>query len=226
MLGRDADGDHLRVTPPGGTEFDAWFDPVVHLLVRIREVEGFHPIDQRYNDFEQRAGMTVPITTIIDDGSGPADRQTLRLTSLEIAPARRPSAYAMPTAMPSDWSIDGGAHEVTVPFRLLNNHIFVDATVDGRGPFPFLVDTGGHDILTNPTVQALGLASQGDLQSHGAGEKTASTGYTRVKEIDVGGMRMRDQTVLTLDFSPKEVEENGGRQTCAVQFVFCPLDRA
>ena len=99
-----------------------------------------------------------------------------------------------------------------MPIRLANNHIYVDATVNGRGPFPFIVDTGGHTILTPSTVAALGLESQGSAPSAGAGQDIETNGYAKVREIAVGGMRMVDQTAFTLDFASKDTEgfEVGG----------------
>ncbi|MEP7185914.1 MAG: aspartyl protease family protein, partial [Rhodanobacter sp.] len=96
--------------------------------------------------------------------------------------------------------------EVTLPFRLLNNHIFIDVMVDGKGPFPFFVDTGGHDILTPSPASALGLKPEGATISGGAGEKTQLSGYTKVHTLRMGAATMSDQTVLILDMSPIAVE--------------------
>jgi hypothetical protein len=93
-----------------------------------------------------------------------------------------------------------------VPFRLINNHVIVSAHINGRGPYPFLVDTGGHDILTPVTAASLGIGSQGHASGGGSGEATTINGYARVESIDVGGARMRDTVALTLDFSPPTVE--------------------
>ena len=212
LAGRDAEGERLRVTPRGGKPFEAWFDPRSHQLVHIREVQGFQTFDTYYSAFAPRGRLNVPTRIRIEDGNGPSTTQTLTLTGFEVGPARPASAYAMPRGEPADWSIAGGAPSVTVPFRLLNNHIFVDATVDGKGPFPFIVDTGGHNIITPSTAAALKLGLQGTMPSAGVGEKTAEAGYTRVRSLGVGGLTLRDQTVLTLDFSPKPVEglEIGG----------------
>ena len=40
----------------------------------------------------------------------------------------------------------------------------------------------------------------------GAGDKAGSNGYAHVDQIDAGGAVLRDQTVITLDFSPPDVE--------------------
>jgi hypothetical protein len=206
-LGRDADGDRLRVAPPGGKAFEAWFDPATHLLARVREVQSFATtIDVRYRDYARIEGVMVPRTTTIDNGSGEAALQTVTLDRIARGPAQPASAYAMPQAKPGDWRIDDPSGQAVLPMRLYNNHIFVDVIVDGKGPFPFLVDTGGHDIVTPQTAKALALDARGEATSGGGGEKTVTAGYTRIKSLQMGKARLDDQTVLVLDFSPKKVE--------------------
>jgi predicted aspartyl protease len=100
-------------------------------------------------------------------------------------------------APPTGASIEGGAASATVPFRLLNNHIYVAVTVNGKGPYTFIVDTGGHALIDPELVSKLGLKIVGAAPMSGAGEKTASAGFTQVKEIAVGAIRMRDQLGFT-----------------------------
>jgi hypothetical protein len=204
-LGVDPDGRRLRVTPRGGKPFEAWFDCATAHLARVREVQGFMTFDFRYTDYVLEAGRALPKIATIDDGGGKTSLQTLTLISAVRAAARPVSAYTLPKGAPRDWSLPAEGR-ITAPFRLANNHIFVDVTVDGKGPFPFLVDTGGHGILTSPTVAALDLKSQGAMTSGGAGETRATSGYVQVRRLDLAGMTMRDETMLKLDFSPKPVE--------------------
>lgn len=206
-LGRDVDGDHLCVTPRGGKAFEAWFDPSTHLLARLREVQSFATTsDVRYRDYERHDGVMVPRITTIDNGGGEAGLQTVTLRGIAHGPTRDANTYAMPGAKPGDWHIDDPDGRTVLPMRLYNNHIFVDVGVDGKGPFPFLVDTGGHDIVTPQTAAALALDAKGAATSGGGGEKTATGSYTRIKSLQMGKARLDDQTVMVLDFSPKDVE--------------------
>ena len=204
-VGVDPEGRRLKVTPPGGKPFEAWFDCATAHLARVREVQGFMTFDFRYADYVRQADRALPKIATIDDGGGEASLQTLTLISAARAPARPESAYTLPKGAPRDWSLPAEGR-ITVPFRLANNHIFVDVTVDGKGPFPFLVDTGGHGILTSPTAAALDLKSQGAMTSGGSGEARPTSGYVQVSRLDLAGMTLRDQTMLKLDFSPKPVE--------------------
>jgi hypothetical protein len=204
-LGVEPDGRRLKVTPVGGKPFEAWFDCATAHLARVRETQGFMTFDFRYAGYVRQGGRALPKIVTTDDGGGEASLQTLTLVSAAREAARPAAAYALPKGAPKDWTLPAEGR-ITVPFRLANNHIFVDAKVDGKGPFPFLVDTGGHGILTSPTVAALDLKSEGAMPSGGSGEARPSSGYVQVRRLDLGGLTFRDQTMLKLDFSPRPVE--------------------
>jgi hypothetical protein len=196
----------LRITPVGGQPFEVWFDPQTHLLIRIRETQSYGATtDTHYSHFQRRAGGLIPTQIVIDTNDDPTYRQTLRLRELSATAARPASTYAMPIDRPADWSLPPPGR-VTMPFTLTNNHIIVDVRIDGRGPYPFLVDTGGHDIVTPYAAKGLGMRTVGDTPSSGAGEKSVSSGYAHVARIDAGGALLNNQTVVTLDFSPPDVE--------------------
>lgn len=203
-LGVDANGAHLRITPRAGKPFEAWFDAGTHLLARIREVQGLTTVDVRYRHYARLLGVMVPRITVIDNGSGEADLQTVTLRDVVAGPTQSDAIYAMPATPLRDWSI--GGDQTVLPMRLYNDHVYVDVRVNGKGPFAFLVDTGGHLILTPQTAAALSLHAAGAAASSGAGEKTVTSGYTRVHELQAGTAKMRDLTSLVLDFSPKAVE--------------------
>jgi hypothetical protein len=198
--------DSLKVTPSGGNSLEAKFDPTTHLLSSIRQTLTFGTTTEtRFSDYRRRSGGLVPTRIESFTGDDPTTREVSTLSSLKLAGARPAGTYSMPTSSPSDWSLPA-SHQATIPFRLLNNHIILDAKVNGKGPFPFLLDTGGHLILTPSTLKALGLVSKGESASGGGGEALTTNGYSPVDLIDVGGAALRHQTAVTLDFSPREVE--------------------
>lgn len=198
--------DTLRITPRGGKPFDARFDPVTHLLMSLREDQSFGLYTTtEYSSYERRGGYLVPMQVVTMTNGDPGTRETMRLSSLTFSKRADDVAFRMPERVTRSWSLPA-AGRVTVPIRLVNNHVVADVRVNGRGPFPFLVDTGGHDIITPETLGELGLPSLGASPSFGAGNKAGSNGYAYVDSIDAGGAVLRDQTVITLDFSPKDVE--------------------
>ncbi|THD58506.1 aspartyl protease family protein [Phenylobacterium sp.] len=196
-VGREIEGgralDHLSVAPRGGKRFDAWFDAETHRLARIAYDTQFLHMKETYSDYRREGGLNLPHKIASDPGMGAEGVETSVLDKVSFGPARPLSAYAMPTAPPTGAVIAGGAASTTVPFRLLNNHIYVQATVDGKGPYTFIVDTGGHTLLSPQLVQQVGLKSVGEGVSSGAGEGHSSLGFVRYGEIAIGGVRLKDQ---------------------------------
>lgn len=193
----------LNIFPKGGKPFEAWFDQQSHLLAKTVEVQLFLTITTTYADYRDVDGVMVAGTVKVDSGTGgTGDLQTL--TQATFLPVRPASAYAQPSWSRDNLSLPGGS--TTIPFKLLNNHIYANVRINGKGPFLFIFDTGGHNILTPATAAALGLVSKGDAQSGGAGEKTVSTGYVKVDKIQVGDMTMKDTAAFVLDFSSPKTE--------------------
>jgi hypothetical protein len=209
-VGRETEGgrayDHLAVTPKGGGRFEAWFDADTHLLARTAEPQQFFHTQTLYGDYRREGPVTVAHRRSVDFGTGPSNVQTYTLTRLSFGPARPRSAYARPTAPPGGGRIVGGAASVTVPFRLLNNHVYVEATIDGKGPYTFIVDTGGHTLISPRAAKAAGLTSVGESATSGAGEKTGVTGFARYHEIALGQARLTDQTGFVTGVYDKAIE--------------------
>lgn len=203
VLGEEPDGTRLRITPAGGKAFEAWFDPRTHLQTRLRESRGFQVAEIHYRDYRRVQGLVLPNTTVIEEGG---DTRTLSLEKVQLGPRQPPAAYAPPPSPPKDWQLDSVDGRTTLPMRLLNNHVYVDVQINGAGPFPFLLDTGGHDILTPATAQALGLSSVGNGTSGGGGERTLPTGYVQVDSLQIGKARVDRQTMIVLDFAPRAIE--------------------
>jgi hypothetical protein len=185
--------DHLTVTPRGGKPFGAWFDPNTHLLAEITEDRQFFHTRTWLADYRPEQGLQLPHTVTVDNGSGEANYEKLRLTSFQLGAPRPLADYSCPTSAPTGASLDGGATSVTLPFQLLNNHIYITGTVNGKGPYTFIVDTGGHTLISPHLVAEVGLKTVGAAAMSGAGDNTAASGFTRVDEIALGAVRMRDQ---------------------------------
>lgn len=198
--------DHLAVTPRGGSRFDAWFDADSHLLVRTAEPQMFFKTQELYDDYRRFGKIMLAGTRSINFGNGPSNIQKMRVTSATLEPARAQGAYARPTSpVPGGELVDGAVSD-TVPFRLLNNHVYVEAMVNGKGPYTFIVDTGGHTLLSPRVVTEVGLESLGKSETSGAGEKTAPSGYAHYREIAIGKARLRDQVGFTIQIYEPAVE--------------------
>ncbi|HEY7642277.1 MAG TPA: aspartyl protease family protein, partial [Steroidobacteraceae bacterium] len=198
--------DHLAVTPRGGARFDAWFDADSHRLLRTAEPQMFFKTQETYGDYRRFGKVLLAGTRTVDFGTGPSNIQKMKVTRVEQAPARAPSAYARPTAPARGGALVGGAVTDTVPFRLLNNHVYIEARVNGKGPYTFIVDTGGHTLLSPRLVKEVGLHSVGEAANSGAGDKTETTGYAHYDEIAIGKARLHDQVGFATNIYEPPIE--------------------
>lgn len=85
-----------------------------------------------------------------------------------------------------------------VPFSWIDNRVFVDATIDGRGPFHLLLDTGAEASITPATARTLGLAVGAGERESGVGSATVATGTTSLHELRVGPAVLDDLSVHVL----------------------------
>jgi predicted aspartyl protease len=209
-VGREArDGvtlDHLMVTPNGGKVFDAWFDTRTHLLKQIAEMRQFFHTQTFFEDYRREGAITLAHAITLDPGVGKAHYETLVLDRVALSRTEPRVFYSCPTANPTGMRLKDDRTAVTSPFRLLNNHIYVTGRVQGKGPYTFIVDTGGHTLLSPRVVQAAGLDAQGKAASTGAGEKVSSSGFAQVGEMEVAGVVMRHQTAIVTNVYDTAIE--------------------
>jgi aspartyl protease len=198
--------DVLTVAPRGGKPFDAWFDSKTHLLARTVEVQGFQTITTYFSNYQSIDGVKIAAKQLVDDGTGEQYRQTYTLSSARFIPGRALAAYAAPKVALTDARITNGSGRTTVPFQLLNNHIYADVLVNGKGPFLFIFDTGGHDLLMPDTAKTLALTVEGASPGTGAGEGVVTTGFTRDVSFRIGDLVIKNRAIAVLPIASREIE--------------------
>jgi Aspartyl protease/PDZ domain len=209
-LGRESlagtSADHLLVQPRDGVRFDAWFDARTHLLLQIAEPRMFFHTRTVFSDYRREAGVMIAHSILEDSGTGEAGYERLRLRTMSFGPARSLQAYACPRTPLTGVTLAHGATSISVPFRLLNNHIYVEGRVNGKGPYTFLVDTGGHTLLSPKLIAQTGLTAVGNAPESGAGAKHSSMGFVQVPAISLGGVEMHDQVAFATDIYSPDIE--------------------
>lgn len=208
-LGIKAKGNHkyavLRVTPQGGKAFEAWFDEGTHLLARTVENRGFQTITTTFANYRRVDNGLLASTLTTDDGSGGKYLKTENLSSVKLV-VKQPGEYSMPTVDLAKAGIDNNVGETTVPFKLLNNHIYADVLINSKGPFLCLVDTGGFATLTPTTAKSLGVMIEGQSNMGGAGAGLMAMSYARGLTFQIGALKIENQPAVVLPFTSREVE--------------------
>jgi hypothetical protein len=93
----------------------------------------------------------------------------------------------------SKFSIADGKTTTQLPFELIDNRVFVEGQLNGRGPFHFILDTGaGGFAIVGEVAERLGLQIKDAGQESGVGEKKVRTGEARIAKVQLGDLRFED----------------------------------
>lgn len=97
---------------------------------------------------------------------------------------------------------------VHVPFETVDGRIYVQARVNGRGPFRFAIDTGASGMGRADTslVTLLGLSMHGEATTSD-GVKSASVATTRLDSLELGGVVRRDLEVIARDYNSRNAPD-------------------
>ena len=197
---RQADGKSypaVKVTPKDAEPFEIWFDPATHQIAREVQLTGGQPHSFLFSDFQTVDGVTVPKKIIDRVGGDPKFDAVAVTQSLAFGGKEPASRFAPPPPPPNSAQFPAGKTAVTVPFHLYNNHIYVDASIDGKPAVPFVFDTGATDILETGAAQKLGVKVEGSLPGGGFGDKIADFGLAKVKSVSIAGLTLPDQVFGT-----------------------------
>jgi predicted aspartyl protease len=198
--------DKLEATPPGGRTVTLWLDQRTHLVRRAEMLLSSSRFVQRYDGYRAVGALVLPSrvgTTAYD-----ADTESVvdHAAWSAAAPADR-KALARP-AYPGDARIAGGAASATMPVVVGERGILVSATIDGKGPLRFILDTGAYAILSRRTADALGIKGAGAGAISGVGG-SIQTEIAKVHEVKMGAASMRDIPFLVHEMPKRVFTENG-----------------
>jgi hypothetical protein len=182
----------VRITPRGGRPFDLWVDAKTYLLDRIVEKTAGETRTEYLSDYRDVSGLKLPYASRSTNGETRYDQVTM-VQSIELNVRLDEAMFWMPQPPPPDFAVAGGKTSTTVPFELLNNHIYLPVSLNGKGPFRLLCDTGGQNIVTPELAKELGLKSEGALQGRGVGEKSEDIGLTKIETLQIGEATLSNQ---------------------------------
>jgi hypothetical protein len=185
----------IRVQPRNGAPAVLTIDPATHLLASVSTREPLGTTVIQYGDYREVGDVVLPFSIV-----SPSDAWAVSVRRYQLEGRPNANDFA-PPAQPADARIDGGAASSTVPLVLEGRQLLVWVSINGRAPMPFILDTGGHAILTTQAAAALGLAGSGGGTSGGSGAGTITTQYTRVRSIRIGNAEILNQPMLIIPYS-------------------------
>lgn len=182
-----------RVTPQGGVPAILRFDRQTGLLHQSEYRIWGNRLIHHYDDWRDIGrGVTVAFTQRDEDPED-EDTQTIRLTSAKIGATKHSAVVFARPPQPKDYAVRGAA-STTVPYEDDGGaRIYVPAFVNGKGPFAFEIDTGGHLIIGTEHATTLGLKSAGRFANSGAGTAIVHAGIATGVEIRIGDAVLHNQ---------------------------------
>ena len=160
---RSANGtvyDVLAVTPPKGSELDLWLDPLNHLIARVTATIGIVSTTTSFSNYRRVDGVTFTFESNTQTSCGNSFSERVSLLDVNSDVAER---LRVPSQNVHDYAITGGT-STTVPLQIVNNHVYLSVLLDGRGPYTFVLDSGGDYIVTPDVAAVLQAKSTGGVK--------------------------------------------------------------
>jgi Aspartyl protease len=184
--------DVLTVMPPESRlPIDVWFDHATHLPVKVVQTAGPMVTTLTMEDFRPVDGLMIPYH-VTNSGNG----TSFTATRVEANPPGASAHFAAPKSSPHDFSIVDGAAQNSVPMQVSENHVYLDVTLNGKGPFHFEFDTGGANVIDPAVANALGVLSGGSTQITGVGSSASDSAFAQIKTLQIGNARVTNQVFV------------------------------
>jgi PDZ domain/Aspartyl protease len=190
----------VAVQPPGGIPATLAIDSRTHLIdsIAIRA-----PIDTdvaTFADYRQVGGLVLPFSISHASSFEPENGDRITVTRYMVSRSVTVSDFKKPRETDAARML-ANATSTTVPIALEGRQLLVWASINGRAPMPFILDTGGHAILDTVAAKILGVHAVGSGVSGGAGSGTIGLQYTRVRSMRIGNAELLDQPMLVIPYS-------------------------
>jgi hypothetical protein len=184
--------DALSIKPAGSqVPFELWFDPTSHLPAQAHFVNGFTTSALTFSDYRRVNGLDYPYAQHTDSSVG--NNGDSKVTRVAFDPPGAAAALDRPQTKPADFSIQGGKTSTIVPITLGENHVYLDVMLNGKGPYHFIFDTGGSNIVDPAVAKEIGAFGSGSAQGNGVGSQTESLSFAHVSSLQVGDAAIKNQ---------------------------------
>jgi hypothetical protein len=184
--------DSLVVSAPGSAApFELWFDRTTHRPVRWTQTIGRDTTFATLEDYRRVAGIMIAYRSHFESSDGNSGDSTV--THVEVNPPDGDARLQKPASDVTDFSISGGASSTTVPFELIENHVYVNVMLNGKGPYRFIFDTGGANLVDPQVAREIGAVGKGSVQGEGVGATTESVRFANVDSLTVGKATLKRQ---------------------------------
>ena len=112
-------------------------------------------------------------------------------------------AFASGTSLATANSVESAVSQpnFSLPFKLIDNRVFVEVRLNGQGPYHFILDTGADADLSDRAAQRVGLHVEDAGVGQGVGAARERFGRTRVVKVQLGRLQLNDVEFAVTSFA-------------------------
>jgi hypothetical protein len=210
-VGREEDEgrqlEELEIAAPVGKPRRMFFDAQTGLLVKGIQTSDQQAMETRLTAYETVAGRRRAREAHTRVMGVAGNDITTRIDSVWVG-FRPDSAMFLPPRPAAGGMrfLDGGS-SAQVPVTYSARHVWVRASVDGRPPADFLLDTGASvTVIDSAYAATIGLATEGELTGQGAAARGkftfAKLGTLRVEGPAGTGVEIAERNVVVASLNP------------------------
>lgn len=205
--------DRIKVTPAGGRSVELWIDRSDHLLHRAVIQLATVTETIQYSDYRPSGALVLPFEITTDNGDQP-ETGTARIGEYRVAHLNEAQALLQRPPSPTDARVHSPTGQTFARFSIDKDSGFplIWASINGGEALPFILDTGGHDILTPAAARGLGLSIVGHGFSLGAGAGSTPTQFAKVQRLSIGESEIVDSPFTVLDIDLGEATGPQGQR--------------
>jgi Aspartyl protease/PDZ domain len=181
----------LIVTPRHSlVPMQVWIDAANHLPARYVIPIGPVTYETDVSEYRSVDGLLVPHRIISKSTEGNSSDVTVRSARIV---ANDEAAFVKPKSQVNDFSINGNNTSTSLRFDLIDNHVYLNATLNGKGPYRLVFDTGGSNIIDPAVAKEIKATGSGLAQDSGTGPGTQPASYATVDSLKIGNAVLRHQ---------------------------------
>lgn len=153
-----------------------------------------HSVMSDYRDID---GLMVPFK--VDIEQLPVGQKILvQVTEYKSNPEIDPALFEPPEEDVEDFEFTHGNSAENVPFKFIENHIYITVNIGGKER-DWILDTGaGMSVIDSVYAIEAGLKLEGEMKGSGAGN-TVNFTFTNIPEYSIPGLKMHSQTAAVLN---------------------------
>src|SRR6202011_2093203 len=192
--------DVLTVKPKDSDSFEIWLEQSSHLIVRMVDLTGEQPQTSYFSDFREVDGLLVPFQTRVSIGDPKYD-QKMFSQKIDFNTQGAAERFDPPKQVLDALLFPSGQKSISTSFRLINNHIYLPVSLDGKISEHFIFDTGATNTVSGEFAKTAGIQAEGSLPGGGFGDNVAAFGLAKVGQTEVAGAQLMNQVFTSFNLS-------------------------